>query len=70
MSSTASSQPLRSLWTWSAGPRRGAGASGADGAGNLVEVCSSWQSGSEKKVGHGEENLDDLDNGLELSKAA
>ena len=36
----------------------------------MVEVCSSWQSGSEKKVGHGEENLDDLDHGLELSKAA
>ena len=36
----------------------------------MVEVCSSWQSGPEKKVGHEEENLDDLDNGLELSKAA
>ena len=35
-----------------------------------MEVCSSWQSGSEKEVGHGEENLDDLDDGLELSKAA
>ena len=36
----------------------------------MVEVCNSWSSGSEKKAGPEEENLDDLDNGLELSKAA